>query len=157
MPRPNRSIAVIAGHNIKAQPRAHCSSIMAAWLAGSMAGATLVAGYLLAMGVLMHEAEMGALMAGLGLQITFWLWGAGLLVLGLPTGAVLHACGLRSAWVGAVAGAALTSGLTLDLWILPTSNGGTSAVIAAVLGSSLSGAIVGGLVTRIAYWEGHRR
>ncbi|PXA92162.1 hypothetical protein DMC25_05250 [Caulobacter sp. D4A] len=106
------------------------TTITAAWLVGSATGAGLVGGYFLV---------------------------AALLMISLPVGATLHACGFRSRRTGAITGAVLVA-LAVGLWVVPdippTPGVGAQEAAAAALtivAAAIGGAIVGWVVVRTAY------
>ncbi len=103
---------------------------------------------------------MGLMVAGLGLPIAFFGWTAGLLTIGLPVGAALHACGVCSRRAGAITGAALLVPTT-GLWVAPVTLWGSevagreiATAILAATAAGLAGAVVGWIVVRVAYERG---
>lgn len=141
----------------RSPPETSAFQVVVALLAGSAVGAALHGGWAQVESLLI--GDMTLVMASPVLLIFAFFWALGLLVFGLPVGAVLHRRGLRSRRAGAIAGAILVAvvvGLFRLLVMLYAPSGPISArdVTGAVQAMALmgvAGAVVGWVVVRVAY------
>jgi len=138
-------------------PETSSFQVVVALLAGSTVGAALHAGWAQVESLLI--GDMTLVVASPVLLIFAFFWALGLLVFGLPVGAVLHRRGLRSRRAGAIAGAILVAavvGLFRLLVMLYAPTGPISAhkvadAVQGVILMGVAGAIVGWVVVRVAY------
>ena len=139
-----------------ARPAPSPGRVILAVIAGALCGAGLVAGWMLVAGVATGQADYGLMLAALAFMIALPVWAAGLLVIGLPIGSLLHLRGVRSRRAAAGAGAILTSAPSA-IWVGVLGAAARSSIkeLAAmapfVAGMALAGAIVGQVVAYVAY------
>ncbi|KSB90764.1 hypothetical protein AS593_16955 [Caulobacter vibrioides] len=138
---------------MSARPRTNGGQVVAALIVGTSVGTVLVAGWLFVAALFAGPPEFAPVVALGGFMYAPLPWIVGLLLVGLPVGAILHLCGARSRWTGAATGAVLsTPALSICTLTLAPTIADDAFRLAAVLAShALVGAVVGWVVAHIAY------
>ena len=125
---------------------------------GALCGAGLVSGNLIAINLFGGRPGDGPFLATFAFPVALVGWGVGLLAIGSPIWALLHALGLTSRWIGAVVGGAITALVAPVLLALPefdllnADHGmGWPHSAANVVAFGVIGAVVGWVVVTVAY------
>lgn len=104
------------------------------------------------------DSVVAALAVGLMVSpFSLVVWMAGVLLVGAPFWAALHALNIRSPQAGALLGATLAFAVTVGSVLLLTSNEGMSGLWLSAAGLAIIGAIAGWAAALTAYGQGAPR
>jgi hypothetical protein len=126
-----------------------------ALLAGSACGAVLTSVTYAMLVAATGQPSLGLWMGVAAFPLSFAVWGAGLLVVGVPVGLALQARGLLSRKIAAIAGAGLVLVAVMSVLLVTNSSDPGSPPGLEALWFAIPLGVIGGVVGRVAFSVAH--
>jgi hypothetical protein len=138
--------------NVQPSHSSTITRIVAALLAGSTCGSVLTSVTYAMLVAATGQPSLGLWMGAAAFPLSFVVWAAGLLVVGVPVGLTLQARGLLSRRIAMIAGAGLVLVTIMGVVLLSTSNSDPKgSPWLEALGFAVPLGVIGGLVGRVVF------